>query len=845
VQDADGHAVFEADYTDESIYGVLPVDGAQLVAANGASMLVVDLAIDRIDIFNVDNGKSLSLNDVGLIKPAAAVDGNLVLEVLARDQRGIITDVVAPSDLKIISSKRQDFSVVQATGNDLRNVTLLPGLIHDFGTYGGGTGYQLAGAKKPLSDTEFYLYNDVIVTDARKNEGAGVSFDNFGINSKTIETGVLPEEFVVGFFQTGAAIRLEVVSVDPETGKETKGSVILQGTAMDVNTYRLSAQTLRDQGVDTQKVRILYAINPDKTRLYLHQYLTPQAAAQPVQMVDSTQKFKAMVLNQSAVAVIPTQPGLGRPSLMSLGYTFYPEIEAFKVRIVNLRFLSSAKGPLLEAKVEGGKKAYISMTPAADPNKKISLTSRRGLLTPDQKLLIHYKDIVNSFYEEDRALLIENLETGSIQSYTVIAAQSAFPLHTPQLRAIARTLVNNQYAVISTNHYQVPGIGVGFNRITVVTLADGTIRTVDVPVPAGQYTQHLSFISGEFLTPSQARIDFYNGTSYLVDLAKTPLTAKILPAVPASWKQAHSNPNYALRIIPQPGFSNDILQLLDLRSGMIQDLITISSAKASLSKVFDVSPDNFPGGPVVVYATQGGSSSPNEHEALSAIYVQRIADPTKKVRIATTEGLRAVIFSDDELEIETRAGNFYYVSNSFEFLESFYSEALLPPGMRAHTTLAKDESGQMIGWNISVFLKYSDKPGELQNQILKVRRIAGQWVIVEVQDRDFQNNLIARNTFTYNSNTKLTKITRTNKAGALLSTIHVRRPAGKAPYYEIVTALGLKENLSIDMPLFKVLKKAAVLEAQKPAPPPPAPAKPPSPLDLLKNLQNQLLGRLR
>jgi len=181
--------------------------------------------------------------------------------------------------------------------------------------------------------------------------------------------------------------------------------------------------------------------------------------------------------------------------------------------------------------------------------------------------------------------------------------------------------------------------------------------------------------------------------------------------------------------------------------------------------------------------------------------------------------------------------------NTFAITSAFYQGSLPPDAFFAESDV-RDASGLLMGADITVHLNQSKTSGVLQNQFMKIRQVAGQWIVTEVLDRDYQDKLIAKNSFTYNANAQLQKITRTNKAGALLSTIHVRRPAGKAPYYEIVTALGLKENLNLTTPLFKVLKKAAALEAQKPAPPPPAPVKPPSPSDLLKNLQNQLVNNL-
>ncbi len=985
VKNTEGNTIFEADYTNKSLYGERPVDGAQLVMVEGVPMLVVDLAIDQIDVFNVATGTSLSLKDVGLTEPAMTKDKSLSLEVLAQDQRGTISYRISPV-LEIISTERHDFSLVQATGNDLQAVTVLPGLIHDFGSYGGGPGYQLAGVERYSSDTEFYLYNDVLVTDARKNEGAGVSFDNFGSVSKTIETGVLPEEFVVGFFQTGAAIRFEVVSVDPETGKETKGSVILNGKAMDFNTYRLTAQSFRAQGVDTQKVRILYAINPDPQRLYLHQYLAPQAGAQPIQVVDSSQKFKAIVVGQSKVAVIPTQSSLGRPGLISLRYTFYSNFY-----IVGLRFLSSAKGPLVEATVEGGQKVFLSITSSADPNKKISLTTRRGLLTPNQKLLLYYKDVA-SFYETDRTLYIENLETGNIQSYIVAAAQSFFPLHTSQLRAIARTLVNNKYVVISTNHYQLPGIGAGFNRITVLTLADGTIRTVDIPVPANTYTEDLSFISGEFLTSSQARIDFYNGTSYLVDLAKTPLDARILPAVLAGWPRAASNSNFEFGIAEKSNGEKDIF-LRDRRTGELQFVTTVKPEENYETKLgpMDVNPEgthafvnvqrNYTGnlgyssvvmnkgttllfdiakkalvepelinastgqslgkGPIpgqllnassyrfagdflllngtgreftghffmdqydpfvinlnsvpprateltiqqaiylqaemaftpqgdklVFGATQRSNNSiaiydvatgKISYQALSnygfggikavgpdgkyvivaslvnAVYIVPIQDLTqaaaRTINLPVPSGVfaaslkKATFLDPTTVELITENGTRYVLNLNTMTLTppvpkpvtaevmGFYGGAL-PPGAKIINQVAlKNSAGQTV-WNIIVQLNQSTTLGVVQNQVLMIRPVGGEWVVQEVRDRDSSNALIMRSVLTYSSTASLLKIERFGPAGGLRSTILAVRSGafwGQVPYFKFVAPSGAEFRPSVPLttPLSKVLVLAA------------------------------------
>lgn len=107
--------------------------------------------------------------------------------------------------------------------------------------------------------------------------------------------------------------------------------------------------------------------------------------------------------------------------------------------------------------------------------------------------------------------------------------------------------------------------------------------------------------------------------------------------VPDGWTQAPSNYHYAFRTVAESinnGSSyRHTLQLMDLDSGDIQDVVSATSPNSQIAFLRDVSPNYKP---VVIYGIGGDLTSDPKY----FVFVRRVADPTEKIQITgTLEGI--------------------------------------------------------------------------------------------------------------------------------------------------------------------------------------------------------------
>ncbi len=447
---------------------------------------------------------------------------------------------------------------INPSGTDLSKVNVNPAL----GTVK-SSGMQLAGVGSGRS----FLVGNTIIGDAAKGGGAGASFDNFGRESGTIETGTLPQTFTIGIFSTASKIKFEAVSIDLATGIETKGAVILNTTPFTFNTFSLSRDVFQAQGVDTDHVRTLYAINPNDQMAYTQLYLLPQTTPD-IQIENSDYTIHTLDGARTAVAIVPKNAGLGRAQIVDFSNKFY-ELWPAPIKIAKLRLLATARGSLLEVTLEGSQHSYVSIAASADPSKPLGVLTQRGVLTPDEQRLVSYcysfMPTCQVMNIEDQ-MIVENLKTGQIQLYRIEAGQKLFPDGTPNFPAALRTVVNNNYAIVSTNTatFQLPRTGP--NRITIVSLTDGSIKNIMISASAGDDLTALSFQSGYFIDATHAQINFYTGKSYLIDTvagtatlfqpsingsAYDPSLLTVLPGSPVVGSGKHDDNNNAFLALTQ------------------------------------------------------------------------------------------------------------------------------------------------------------------------------------------------------------------------------------------------------------------------------------------------------
>ena len=488
--DQNGNVIFTADYS--TLDFLRPVESARIVTVGGETMLVVDLGIGKIDIFNLNNPMPLRIDEQVLNGAMKDANGNLEVRALAASKLADNVYTINTSTLEVLQVRTVDYPTVTVSGSDLSQVNVSSDLLHSFGI-------QMAGAESAGSRTRNFEIENVIYQDASWNEGAGASFDSFAGDSPTIETGVIPQTFTIGIFTTAEQLRFEVVSVDTATKAETKYSVMLDTIPFTFNTFTLSRDLFQAQGVDTDRTRIFYTLNPNPNEMaYTQFYVTPSALPE-FQAEDAD--YRVMTLNGTQMIVmIPKRPELGRTEIVNLVYRFW-ELDSSTVKITGMRMVPSAQGSLLEVTVEGSQnesgaplttqRGYFEIK-SPDPLAPISSTYVRGMTTPDDRFFISFREPSVHWAlgtsEEQNMISIQELATGATKNFTIDSRQTL-----PDIPAPARTIVNNTYAITSTLHYEAPGIGVGFNRITIINLIDDTIRTVDIAVSVGQYTTGLSF----------------------------------------------------------------------------------------------------------------------------------------------------------------------------------------------------------------------------------------------------------------------------------------------------------------------------------------------------------------
>lgn len=309
------------------------------------------------------------------------------------------------------------------------------------------------------------------------------------------------------------------------------------------------------------------------------------------------------------------------------------------------------------------------------------------------------------------------------------------------------------------------------------------------------------------------RVDFENGV----------VLSTIPPPVPDGWTRAASNENFAYRAISSNG--NTEMRLLDLRTDQEYVVGYGSTVRHNPFKV-DVSPDESV--MLVAYHESGpivGNLSWVELHRMQDI----IADPANGYRQAEEQmsgNYESHRFEGENITVSTRVYNnstpdpndtkvvtvtiplaqITIPSQAKAVVLNFYGGAL-PTGATIESWIEKlDSNGQLVGWNVVVRLNNSTSANVVQNQLFRIRNVAGGWAIKRVEDRNFRNVLITHSVFTYNSQGRLTQIDRYNQSGALLSTIKVNRSLGR---YEIWAGLTPIATFSLSKPLYLVLKEAA------------------------------------
>jgi hypothetical protein len=145
-----------------------------------------------------------------------------------------------------------------------------------------------------------------------------------------------------------------------------------------------------------------------------------------------------------------------------------------------------------------------------------------------------------------------------------------------------------------------------------------------------------------------------DGSKQQVNLGDSTISSQPLPA---GWKQATSNANFAFQeAYSRTGsYTTYTLKLQDLRTGVTQNIATRTLPYGGFTDVYDVSPD----GTTVIYG-KSGMISPQPVPYW--VHIQKIADPSQNL-ILTGE-LKAVVFNGVTAEIMKADGSRQWVNVS-------------------------------------------------------------------------------------------------------------------------------------------------------------------------------------
>ncbi|GEM_PF-4968044 len=231
-------------------------------------------------------------------------------------------------------------------------------------------------------------------------------------------------------------------------------------------------------------------------------------------------EYKVSAANEISVQITPLLPQLGQAVTLNLSKAFRGVILPENLHLTGLRFVGAHEEhqvTVFEASFKSGDKAYILIQPAFSPSESIRVKAERGILTPDQKRLIQ-QDLTDYVFRGYN-LVVRDLEGSNFAGLTTVD-QYVFPIRSRELFPIDRTVVSNQYVLVSTlNHVE------NVNALTVIDMT-GTyfaIKNSQISVPAGEDIRGYSFVSGS-IENQMARIRFDNGKIYQANLASPTIT---------------------------------------------------------------------------------------------------------------------------------------------------------------------------------------------------------------------------------------------------------------------------------------------------------------------------------
>jgi len=231
---------------------------------------------------------------------------------------GQLLQIKTSSETAVIEfTTLQEVPSISPSGTDVNSITEIPGLVRPYSS----PADYLMNARAASAGSEMEVisgdYGQIVITSAHWDEGGGVTADDF--RTETIETsslvGVFPDnKLVVAATGTYGTARLEMVSVNPSTGAEKKGSVLLTGLQGDeLQTYTVSLDAFTAQGVDLSHFRILYLMDlADAGADYMMNMTRPDALPEIAYSADLTSADITPALTDVTISGSWTWPGTER-----------------------------------------------------------------------------------------------------------------------------------------------------------------------------------------------------------------------------------------------------------------------------------------------------------------------------------------------------------------------------------------------------------------------------------------------------------------------------------------------------------------------------------------------------
>lgn len=694
VLDAKGEVQLEYGY-DRGSFQSLPINGYRIVGSN----LIVDLDNDTFDVFRIGTDEDPFNFDGISVSRAVVENGRLELTAL-ETQRNSITYSINLNNPADFTETRHDFVEIAAAGTGMDQITELEYARDENGRL------RTLTVRTTGSQTSARGYENTVVVDAhRSDEGGSAVFDDF--TTSVIETIDLSgrDTITLGFAGTHSERRYELVSAD-ENGVETKGSVIITGIEPGtIKVVTISLSAFAEQGVDLKRVRLPAGINVEDGR---EQFIDVVSSIGFGQFSTSDDEHIILVAGDRFY-FYPKEPSADTPHSDNIYTAKLDEIlgtegihvlgASISARTIDVSIDGSDVKKIIEIELVGQVKGYALLT-ERDGWERLRVLGP-GKFNFDENRLLYFTPRSN---DASGTLSVFDLETGETAEHFLFADDEGVPEEL-MTNGIHRTVVGTDYAVVT---HVSSSQSIDFHTVTydIINLNTGEESEIYERLPVDADLGGELFLSGTIFR----QLDPITGdlTDSMVINHRNGRVTRIYPSINAIG--AESNPSYAFRdvFIQGQGIGNNTvkLELIELETGRTQVLTTQTGYPrgGEITHVYDVSPDSFPGSPVVVYSV-GGQEDPQNGRTFTT-YVQRVDDPAERATVVSRRTQKPRALQDIEYVRDGENVGRVFVRHYVTFDLSFGSENAI---FDRHVAAVTDSLIHVPGFAISQLYRDGDK----------------------------------------------------------------------------------------------------------------------------------------